>query len=237
MWDPLLAPGLGLLHGTSRDVRGFAQELTHHALQTRPGHVLWCDGDHGFNPYDFAELNLTRGLAADDAADRILVKRCMTPFQWDTVLTKHLPQKLAEVDASVALAIPFDRLFSTDEIADWEAEDYVRYAVRRLRNVSRRHRIPIILGLDMARWWQTRPALAQLAYDAADARWSVAQVAGRWRVMPEVGKAIDPMLGRSVTLLDFLEEEPQLAEEAPVTVPLRPRVLRARAKSPRGTNH
>ncbi len=215
MWAPLLEPGLSILHGINRDVRGFAQELTHFALQTRPGHVLWCDGDHGFNPYDFAELNLTRGLCADDAADRILVKRCMTPFQWDTVLTKHLPQKLAQVDASLALAVPFDRLFSTDELADWEAEDYVRYAVKHLRNVARRHRIPIVMGLDMARWWKSHPALAQMAYDAADKRWSVAAVGGRWRVTPEIGVALDPMLARRTTLLDFVGE-PMM--EAPILV-------------------
>lgn len=216
MWDPLLQPGLGLLHAVGRDLRGFCQELTHHALHARPGNVLWCDGDHGFDPYDFAELNLTRGHAADDAAERILVKRCMTPFQWDTVLTRHLPQKLDETDASLALAVPFDRLFSTDEIQDWEAEDYVRYAVKHLRNVARRHRIPIILGLNMAKWWQERPTLAQLAYDGADMRWSAAAVAGRWRVTPEIGQAIDPMLARRVTLLDFVEEERVM--EAPMVM-------------------
>ncbi|MES2155111.1 MAG: hypothetical protein V4510_08250 [bacterium] len=221
MWAPLLQPGLALLHGSGRDVRGFSQELAHFALRTHPGHVLWCDGDHGFDPYDFAELNLTRGLAADDGAQRMLIKRCMTPFQWDTVLTKHLPEKLAQTEASLALVVPFDRLFSTDELADWEAEDYTRYAVRHLRNVARRHRIPIMLGLDMARWWKSHPVLAQLTYDAADVRWSVAATAGRWRVTPEIGVALDPMLAHRTTLLDYAEPEPVL--ERPVALhPHRP---------------
>jgi hypothetical protein len=196
--------------GTSRAIRGFSQELSHFCLHRDGRAVLWCDGDHGFDPYDFAELNLVRGHAADSGADRMLVKRCMTPFQWDTVLTKHLPAKLAQAEASLALAVPFDRLFSTDEIADWEAEDYVRYAVRHLRNVSRRHRIPIVLGVDMARWWRTHPALAQITYDGADHRWTVLEAAGRWRIEVEGGRTLDPMLERSVTLADFVQGEAPL---------------------------
>jgi hypothetical protein len=154
------------------------------------------------------------GLPGDHACERLLVKRCMTPFQWDTVLTQHLQQKIQETETSLVVVSPYDRLFSTDEISDWEAEDYVRYSTRHLRNLSRRHRVPIVLCVDMARWWKARPVLAQTTYDAADRRFTVQAVAGRWRIVPEAGPALDPMLAKRVTLLDFLE--PGLQGPVPV---------------------
>src|SRR3990172_12366215 len=58
-WAPLLAPGrLALLSAPAGGVRPFHQEIAHFALHTREGCVLWADGVHGFNPYDFADLNL-----------------------------------------------------------------------------------------------------------------------------------------------------------------------------------
>jgi hypothetical protein len=231
MWESVLEPGLALLHGHRAHLRGFAQELAHHALHTSPRHVLWCDGDHGFDPYQFAELNLTRGHEADDGAQRLLVKRCMTPFQWDSVLTQHLPEKLQEVEASVVLVAPFDRLWSTDELADWEAEDYTQHALRTLKGLARRHRIPVVLAVDMARWWRTHPQLAQATFDAATARWTVSHPGGRWRAVRNDGLELDPFLRRNVTLLDFVEERPlevlQLPRERPTNVP-RPSTFRYR---------
>jgi hypothetical protein len=185
VWDALLAPQLTLLSGTRRDVRACAQELAHHVVHTRSGVVLWCDGDHGFNPYDFAELNLTRGHQADHGAERVLVKRCMTPFQWDSVLTQHLDQKLVEVDAGLVLAAPFDRLFSTDELADWEQVDYVTYALEHLKALATRFAVPILLTVDMARWWHTHPELARRTYMRCAARWTVDSTAGRWRLVED----------------------------------------------------
>lgn len=208
MWEDVLEPGLTLISGRRSHQIGFAQEVTHELLHDgRDKTVLWCDGDHGFDPYHFAELNLVRGRAADDGADRLLVKRCMTPFQWDSVLTQHLDQKLVEVDASVAIVAPFDRLWSTDELADWEAEDYVRYAVRHLKNLARRHRIPITVWVDMARWWHTHPVLAGLLHDAATSKWTLTAPGERWRLLRHDGKTVDPFLRRNVTLLDFMDEE------------------------------
>ena len=69
LWSSLLEPGLGLASGPSRVLRGFFQELCHEALEG-PGTVLWCDGDHGFDPYEFAERNMVRGLSAEQGADR-----------------------------------------------------------------------------------------------------------------------------------------------------------------------
>lgn len=222
MWSELLEPCLGLLQGPGPRLRAFAQELTHTAIHAHAQeNVLWCDGDHGFNPYDFAELNLTRGREADDGAERILVKRCMTPFQWDTVLSHHLPERLEHDRASLALVIPFDRLYSTDELSDWEAEDYVRFIIRHLHNVSRRHRIPILLGVDMQRWWRTHPILAGMTHEGVDKRWKVDRIAGQWRIRPEEGA---PIQGddRPVTLLDFLEPEVPAAPRRPVPVPRLP---------------
>lgn len=216
MWSSLTVPGrLGLLSGRRRDLRDFHQELAHHALRTHPGTVLWCDGDHGFDPYDLAELNLTRGLQADDGAERVLVKRCISAFQWDTVLTKHLPEKLEETDASLVLAAPYDRLFVHEELRDWEQEDYVRYSLGFLRDLARRRGVPILLSVDMERWWRTHPVLAQMTYEAVDARWGIARPDGRWHAREDTtGAVVDPYLRRQVTLLDFVEES------VPVPVPL-----------------
>jgi hypothetical protein len=198
-------------------LRGFAQELAHHALHEHPGNVLWCDGDHGFNPHDFAELNLTRGFQADDGGDRMLVKRCMTPFQWYTALSRLLPEKLAQAEAALAIVNPFDRLWSTDELADWEQEDYVRFILPHLKTVAKKTGVPIVLGVDMARWWRSHPALAQATHDAVEARWSVTDMGGRWRVVRDDGMVLDPLLRRSVTLLDYMEDETdRMLEPAPV---------------------
>lgn len=210
MWHPLLRPGLTLLHGQRRHLRVFHQELAHDALHGQSRSVLWCDGDHGFNPYDFAERNIEAGRQADDGADRMLIKRCMTPFQWDTVLTQHLPQKLLEVDASLVMVAPFDRLYSTDELQDWEQEDYVRYALRSLKNTARRHRVPVVLSVDMGRWWQTHPTLAQMTYQEVTSRWSITLPGGRPMATSEVGDTVDPYLRRQVTLWDFESRVPVL---------------------------
>ena len=216
MWAPLLEPGLALLSGRRPDLRAFHQEIAHFAIHHRDGHVLWCDGDHGFDPYDFAELNLVSGFAADDGAERLLVKRCMTPFQWDSVLTQHLGQKLATVPASMVLAAPYDALFSTDELSDWEQEDYVRYSLKHLAGLAKRHAVPILLSIDMGRWWRTHPVLAQIAQEAVPRRWQVALPGGRFRVEGE-GLVLDPYLARVVTLFDFAEIE--RAVEVPVPLP------------------
>jgi hypothetical protein len=208
LWSPLLPRGqLVLLSGDRGELRAFHHELAHFALQRRPGPVLWCDGEHGFNPYAFAELNLRAGLEADAGAERLLVKRCMTPFQWDTVLTQHLEQKLIEAGAALALAAPYDALFSTDELQDWEQEDYVSFSLRHLREVARRRHVPLLLSVDMARWWRAHPVLARLAYEAIEARWTVRRSGEGWVVRsgnlgPELGRPAE----RQRTLDAYLGE-------------------------------
>lgn len=219
MWSPLLEAGrLVLINGLRPPLRAFHQELAHHVLHGSDKHVLWCDGEHGFNPYDFAELNLQRGFPAEWGAERILIKRCMTPFQWDTVLTRHLDQKLLEVEAGLVLAAPYDALFSTDELKDWEQEDYVRFSLHHLKGLARRHRVPVVLSVDMAKWWRTHPTLAQLAHEAAEARWTIEPRGHGWsaRRVNETQPLLSPA-GRQASL-------PTVAPDAPpVLVAPRPR--------------
>ena len=208
MWQPLLEPGrLAVVQAPQGLLRGYLQELTHHAVHAGPGAVLWCDGAHSFDPAEFAELNLVRGRAADDGALRVLVKRCMTPFQWDSTLHAHLDEKLATCETRLVVVNPFDTLWSHEEIADWEQEDYTRFSLKHLREAARRFRVPILLGCDLERWSRTHPVLAQATAQAVDERWWVTAPDRRWRAVRHDGLVLDPDLRRQVTLLDFLPEE------------------------------
>jgi hypothetical protein len=210
-WQAIAPRGrLVLVNGRRAHLVGFGQELAHWSLHRvpddsrQPGHVLWCDGDHGFNPYDFAELNLERGHEAAAGAERLLVKRCMTAFQWDTVLTQHLEDKLRHTATDLVIVSPFERLFVHEELRDWEQEDYVRFAASYLRGLAKRMDVPILLCVDMARWWQTHPVLAQATYEAVHERWSIDAPDGRWRARDDVtGQVVDPWLRRQVTLVDY----------------------------------
>lgn len=220
MWSPLLAPSeLRLLSGPRSYTRGFFQELAHFAVHGRTGSVLWCDGDHGFNPYDLAELNLERGFDADHGAERVLIKRCMTPFQWETVLNRHLDEKLVASETAVVLVSPFESQFSTDELKDWEQEDYVRHTLAHLRSLARRFRVPILLGVDMPKWWKNHPVLAQLAFEGVDSRWAIQRTAAGWRVLQD-SKAI-ALQSEPVSQFTLWEYESQ---DVPVVTPVPVRV-------------
>ncbi|MGQ0536306.1 MAG: hypothetical protein ACT4PT_09560 [Methanobacteriota archaeon] len=172
-------------------------------MHQRSGTVLWCDGDHGFNPYSFAEINLVRGLAADHGAERVLVKRCMTPFQWDTVLTRHLPEKLATTPSPLVLALPYDRLFSTDELQPWEQRDYVEYSIESLRDLAARHSVPILLGAHLARWSLTHPELAARTVSGVERRYRMTRSRdGSFTVAPDAGARVVP-LGGQTRLVQF----------------------------------
>jgi hypothetical protein len=190
VWSKVLARGkLTLASGPRTSTRAVGQELAHFALgEEEERAVLWCDGDHGFNPYDFAELNLERGRPADWGAKRLLVKRCMTPFQWDTVLTRHLQEKLMATDASLVMAAPYEDLFSTDELTDWEREDYIDYSLAHLKDLAKRFDVPVVILVDMARWCAVNPLMAWKAFEAAEARWGVERQASGWRAF-EVERA------------------------------------------------
>lgn len=218
MWQDVAVPGeLTLVAG--RRLELFLQELAHEALHAGPEAVLWCDGAHSFHPDVFAELNLVNGRQADDGAERMLVKRCMTPFQWDSTLTRHLDEKLAATPTRLVLVHPFDTLWSHEEIQDWEQEDYTRFSLAHLKGLARRFGVPIVLGADMARWWRTHPVLAGATVAASDRQWTAQAIEGRWRLQREQdGHVLDPHLRRRVTLLDFIEPTP-VPIERPLAVP------------------
>lgn len=205
-WEALAEPGkLVLLDGTRPHLRRVMQELAHFAVHEREGSVLWLDGEHGFNPYDFAELNMARGHPAEWGADRVLVKRCMTPFQWDTVLTKHLEAKLEREDAALVIVSPYDALFSTDELKDWEKRDYVAFSARHLRSLAAEHAVPILLSVDLACWWPAHPALARATYGACAARWTVEPSGAGWAAVEwaTARRAGAPGVARQPSLRDF----------------------------------
>jgi hypothetical protein len=191
--------------------------------------VLWCDGDHGFDPYEFAELNLVRGFSAEEGATRVLIKRCMTPFQWDSVLTRHLDEKLQDNHAALVVATPFDRLWSHEEIQDWEQEDYTRFSMGHLAKTARKFGVPVLLGVDMERWWRTHPTLSRITTEMADVRWHIEAPDDRWTATRDDGLVLDPYLRRQVTLMDFAQEE---EKEAFATVPTR-RTKKEKAEAPR----
>ena len=207
MWSAFLDPKLHLVNADRRSLRHFAQELAHFALQERAQEaVLWCDGDHGFDPYRFATLNLERGLQPDHGADRMLIKRCMTAFNWELALDRHIEEKIDAADVSAVVLSPYDALFCHQELTDWEQEDYVRFSVPHLRRLARQRRVPMWAFVDMDRLWQTHPTLARMMFEGADVRWAVDRPGGRWRATDQVtGKVIDPHLRQQVTLLDYQE--------------------------------
>lgn len=213
MWSAFLDPQLHLVHAPRRQLRHFGQELVHFAVHRDDRCVLWCDGDHGFNPYHFAELNLERGFAADDGGDRVLIKRCMTAFNWELALDRHIEEKLETTDVSMVVMSPYDALFCHQELQDWEQEDYVRYSMEHLRKVARRRQVPLLAMVDMERLWQTHPVLAQVMFERAQRRWRVDHPGGRWRAIDQMtGEAIDPYLRRQSTLLDHLPLAETLAD-------------------------
>ncbi len=216
MWSPILTPDVHLLSGPRPLLRQFAQEVTHRTLHTDGRTVLWCDGDHGFNPYHFAELNLRNGYAAGEGANRILVKRCMTAFQWDTVLDQQLADKLAETPTSLVVAAPYDALFRHPELQDWEQEDHLTYSVAHLNHLATQYAVPILAFVDMDHLWRSHPTLAAIIYQAFQDRWLIERPGGRWRLVHERTRdVLDPSLRRKVTLLDFLPEDPVVVPPTP----------------------
>ncbi len=217
MWSPFMDPWFHLIHVARPALRGFAHELVHFATRERSKEtVLWVDGDHGFNSYDAAELNFLAGLEADDRAGRVLIKRCMTAFNWELALDKHIEAKMETTDVSAVVLAPYDALFCHPELADWEQEDYVRYSLRHLRGVARERQVPMWAFVDMDRLWRTHPVLAQMMFEQAQAHWAIDRPDGRWRAVEQVsGQVIDPFLRRQVTLLDFLREEAPIPVVSP----------------------
>lgn len=211
----MLAPGFRRINVPRSHLWAFAQEAIHHAVRTRPGAVLVLDGEHGFNPYDYAELNLLRGHAAELEQKRVLTKRALTAFQWDTILDRHLARKLAETEVALVVAAPYDRLFLHEELRDWEAEDHLRFSVADLAAKAERHGVPMLGLVDLPRLWREAPAMATILEEGAPLKWSVREEGGAWLLADEADGAVRPWRSRPGTLDAFL---PELEPATPLPV-------------------
>lgn len=204
MWDRLLAPGLHRVNAPRERLWDLAQEALHQAVRARPGLALVCDGEHGFNPYDYAELNLRRGAPADAGARRVLTKRALTAFQWGS-LHRHVERKLLEAEAAVVVAAPYDRLFLHEELQEWEAEDYLRANTRALAGLAERHAVPVLALLDLPRLWAANPTLAQGLEAEALRKWNARPEGDAWLLTDEAeGAQARPWRSRPGTLDAFL---------------------------------
>ncbi len=207
MWSPLLEPRLHLIHSSKRDQRSFAQELVHYTIHHREGSVRWFDGSHCFDSYRMAEQNILAGYQADHHAERVLIKRCLTAFQWETQMDKELEHVLRTDDVAVVLAVPYDNLFRHPELQDWEQEDYLRYNLAHCCRMVREYQRPILAFVDMDNLWRSHPTLASMVWQQAQERWTIDRPDGRWRARNEgSGHVIDPYLRKQVTLLDYVED-------------------------------
>lgn len=151
---------VSVLAGRAGDLNGFHHLLLVEAAHASSKTILFLDGAHVLNPYDYAEASLRRGQAADFAAERILTQRAMTPFQWHKMLTRGLEAKLRSIEAGLVVAAHFNVQYDKDDLADWEQEQLVPYALRYLRRLAKEHHVPVLVSLDLARWTRTHHALA-----------------------------------------------------------------------------
>jgi hypothetical protein len=158
---------ISVLAGSSRVLNSFHHDLVIEALQSSPRPVVFLDGAHCLNVYDFAERNFQRGNPGDFGADRSLLCRAMTPFQWAKMLTTEMHDNLSLHEPSLVVAAHFDLQFNKDDLVDWEQLDYVGSCLRYLRRLAHLHKIPIVLTLDLARWTRTHPAVADLLVQAS----------------------------------------------------------------------
>ena len=185
MWESLLEPRLTRVHANIPHLWAAVQEVIHHTVHSRPGTVLVCDGSHGFNPYEYAELNLVRGHPAAFAAERVLVKRAMTAFQWDTILDKHLGTRLLQGGVSLVIAAPYDALFAHEELQDWEAEDHIRFSVQDLNAKAARFNVPILAFVDTVRQARSHPALWSIQEQGISRKWRTWLQGRSWRIVDE----------------------------------------------------
>lgn len=156
-----------ILQGGSRVLNSFHHDLVIEALQASPKSLLFLDGAHCLNVYDFAERNFQRGNPGDFGASRGLLCRAMTPFQWAKMLTTELHDNLTMHEPSLVVAAHWDLQFNKDDLVDWEQEDYIGSCIRYMRRLAHLHKIPIIITLDLAKWTRTHPAAADVLMRAA----------------------------------------------------------------------
>lgn len=160
----MLQSGFSLVDCPAADQAELVQLLIHRALRVHPGKVLVYDASHAFSPDHFAATNRRAGRPEAEHADRCFVQRCMTPFQWDTMLSKHLDRFLAANPGNLALvvAFPYGRLFATDELAPWERIDHLEYSLAHLASRASTNAVPIVAVTDFPALQEQPDLLARL---------------------------------------------------------------------------
>ncbi len=180
-------PGFLLVDCPSSNQETLVQLLIHRALRLHPGKVLVYDSSHTFHPDSFAATNRRHGRPEAEHADRTFIQRCMTPFQWDTMLSKHLDKFLAANPGNIALivAFPYGRLFATDELAEWERVDHLEFSLTHLASRATAAAVPIVAVTDFLALQEQPDLLTRL--QAVPDLVRVACEKGVWRFMGPEG--------------------------------------------------
>ena len=209
--EHLAANRVTVLTGQSRVLNGFHHDLVIEALQSSPRPVMFLDGAHCMNVYDFAERNFQRGNAGDFGANRALVCRAMTPFQWAKMLTTELHDNLSLHEPALVVAAHFELQFNKDDLVDWEELDYVASCLRHMRRLAHLHNVPIVVTLDLARWSRTHPSVAALLGDLP--RREVVWDPRGFSLLDEERRPLVVAQGHLGTLDAWLEEDLELEDE------------------------
>lgn len=196
MWEPLLRPGFLLVDAPAAVQEDLVQGLVHEALRSSPHDVLVYDSSHAFHPDSFAAENRRRLRPPAEHATRCLVQRALTPFQWDTLLSKGLDRMLSERPLALVAAFPYGRLFATDELAEWERIDHLEFSLAHLRR--RGERLPIVAVTDLVQLAAEQPVLAHAMRSGAPRLATVRRHRGAWSLhgdgAPAAHKPFEPRL-------------------------------------------
>lgn len=195
MWDPLLQPGFTLVDAPAAVQGDLVQGLVHDALRASPHDVLVYDSSHAFQPDSFASENRRHHRPPAEHAARCLVQRALTPFQWDTLLSKGLDRMLSERPLALVVAFPYGRLFATDELAEWERIDHLEFSLAHLR--QRGGRLAIVAVTDLEALAADQPVLAAAMRSGAPRLAFVRRHRGTWslRIVPQAHKPFQPDTG------------------------------------------
>jgi hypothetical protein len=194
------ADRVSVLNGNPAVLNSFHHDLIIEALASNPRPVVFLDGAHCLNPYDFGERNFQRGNPGAHGADRVLTCRAMTPFQWAKMLMDQLHDTLQAHGPSLVVAAHFDLQFNKDDLVDWEQEDYVAASLRYMRRMAHLHKVPIILTLDLAHWTRTHSAPSQILLHTGLPRRSVTWDPRGFTLLDEQGRTLVQPSGRLTTL-------------------------------------